>query len=872
MRTDRDDVETLPRGEPDRDGPVRWQRYEVLRRLGRGSGGDVYEAYDPRIDRRVAIKRLSRPQYSAAGFLREALALSRITHPNVVAVFDADVVGHEAHLVLELVEGTTLDAWVGQDRPWREVLGAFIEAARGLEAIHEAGLLHRDFKPSNVAISADGRVKILDFGLARASDDEAGPTEPELRLGDVEVSSETRPTRVTVEGTPVYMSPEQRHGDPLDPRSDLYAWGASVVHVLTGRPPARGDGPPAWPRGIPRAVRELVQSTLHDDSERRPGSARHLGDRLEHLLARRRRGYTAVVGGTLVAGVAAAGWMLGVDDRHVHCAALRDAAPAGWDHDAQDRLAERFEATGLSYAGVSAALLIAQINDYAGAWAEGRERACLDQEATAEQSRRVRQLRDACLERAQSALVARLSVAQEGGAMAVEHAWRIADGLPPLGRCDDVSWLLARGAVPDEPKLALAQAWGDAGDVRRQTELAEAVRHQARTEGKREIELAASLLRGRGLVMVDRVAAIDALRPVLTESMRAGRPELALPAALGLARVAVAGHRGDEAMGYLLVATGLAERLGDPGAELEVLRGRVDALLLQGKREQARAAAERIRERAAAVHGEASASMADALTLLARVRAEDGSLAKAIETSRRSLALREQIAGARHPLVGAEYRELGARLVADGRAEQARAALEHAHAIHAEALGTEDPRTIRTRLELLELSTADQAPHDAVAQWTRALEEAIDALGAEHEVLIPALRARARALSRAGVDELGDLQAIVELLEARDGASHPSVLVARRDVGVALLEHGRFEAAVDELAAAVEGLLAELGPADPLVLDARLRLGEAHEGLGAHDRALAAWRSVASTETSEAQARAVVERARARVPAEDVQR
>ena len=144
-------------------------RYEILGVIGEGGMSFVYLAHDPELDRDVALK-LMRVRVGSEGarrLRREAQALAQLSHPNVVPVYDAGMVGGQAFVAMEYVEGNTLRRWLRGKPPWRKVLGVMIEAGQGLAAAHARGLIHRDFKPDNVLIGDDGRVRVLDFGLAR---------------------------------------------------------------------------------------------------------------------------------------------------------------------------------------------------------------------------------------------------------------------------------------------------------------------------------------------------------------------------------------------------------------------------------------------------------------------------------------------------------------------------------------------------------------------------------------------------------------------------------------------------------------------------------------------------------------------------------
>jgi serine/threonine protein kinase len=242
------------------DAPLRHPRLEIRRVLGSGGMGVVHAAYDPVLEREVAVK-VIRVTGAASGararILREARAIARISHPNVVHVYSADAFDDQVAIVMELVQGQTLRQWLA-DRPrtWQEIVAVFVEAGRGLAAAHDAGLVHRDFKPDNVMVRTDGRACVLDFGLARAleaqtADGTTVPLTPETARA---ISAETTvtldasspidhasPSRVTATGalvgTPLYMAPEQHLGAPTDARADQFAFCVALYRALFGQHP-----------------------------------------------------------------------------------------------------------------------------------------------------------------------------------------------------------------------------------------------------------------------------------------------------------------------------------------------------------------------------------------------------------------------------------------------------------------------------------------------------------------------------------------------------------------------------------------------------------------------------------------------------------
>ncbi|MCB9570262.1 MAG: serine/threonine protein kinase [Myxococcales bacterium] len=244
-------------------------RYTLLRPLGRGGMGTVYAAYDEELDRKIAIKllrgdpreRASEGEGAGAGegahhLLGEAQALARLSHPNVVQIYDVGVIGGQVFLAMEYVQGKTLREWEREaPRSWREVVALFRQAGEGLAAAHDAGLVHRDFKPDNVLVGEDGRVRVLDFGLAARrergatgeGDELSARTLSSISRSDLRSASATGVTRTLV-GTPAYMSPEQHLRLEADGRSDLFAFCVALYEALHGERPSAATPCQSWRR------------------------------------------------------------------------------------------------------------------------------------------------------------------------------------------------------------------------------------------------------------------------------------------------------------------------------------------------------------------------------------------------------------------------------------------------------------------------------------------------------------------------------------------------------------------------------------------------------------------------------------------------
>ncbi len=257
--------------------------YEILSAIGAGGMGEVYKARDPRLGRDVAIKvlpaSLSADPERLHRFEQEARAAAALNHPNILAVHDIGQHDGAPYIVSELLEGETLrERLNGGALPVRKAVEYAVQIAHGLAAAHEKGITHRDLKPENVFVTSDGRVKILDFGLAKL-------TQPDTALAGASALPTTPPNTQAgiVLGTVGYMAPEQVRGLPADHRSDIFAFGAIVYEMLSGQRAFRGETtadtmgailmkePPDLPaveRHIPPAAGANCRSVRREESRR----------------------------------------------------------------------------------------------------------------------------------------------------------------------------------------------------------------------------------------------------------------------------------------------------------------------------------------------------------------------------------------------------------------------------------------------------------------------------------------------------------------------------------------------------------------------------------------------------------------------------
>ncbi len=459
-------------------------RYVVVRKLGQGGMGVVYLAYDPQLDRGVALKVL-RPGASSADrgaaqdrLLREAQAMARLSHPNVLPVYDVGMVDSHVFMAMEYVEGHTLGQWLEHDeRSWREVIDVFVGAGKGLAAAHAAGLVHRDFKPENVMLGENVRPRVMDFGLARASDDDGVATQRE-RLHSGPLPSDSLPpdsippnsisssevlTRTGfVLGTPAYMAPEQHFGAAPESASDQFSFCVALHEALYGARPFDGETsaqlckaamrrevkPAPASSKVPGWLRRVVLRGLSPDiADRWPSM-----DALLAQLDRRRRsgGRTigmASLGLVGVVATSAAWWPTQSDDP---CAGSEEALASTWNDDTKASIHEAFAKTELAFAPEAAERTIVRLDTWSEAWTEQHRDACEATYVRHEQSDAGLDLRMRCLQDRRLALGSLSEVLGTAERGTVEHAVAVVERLPSPTYCADLEALAAEVPPPDD--------------------------------------------------------------------------------------------------------------------------------------------------------------------------------------------------------------------------------------------------------------------------------------------------------------------------------------------------------------------------------------------------------------------------------------
>ncbi len=426
-------------------------RYVVVDRLGAGGMGVVYKAVDPELERTIALKVMPvRPGADTAAardrLLHEAQALARLAHPNVVAVHDVGTVGDDVFVAMELVEGQTLGEWC-RDRPrLAELLPVFVAAGRGIAAAHAAGLVHRDFKPDNVIVGADGRVRVLDFGLARAQDDAAA-------TGD----------SIRATGTPAYMAPEQHAHQPIDARADQFSFCAALYEAVYGVLPFAGDTraelaaavtagklvDPPDDRRVPGWLRRILLRGLARDPDQRYPSMNALLAELDRRLGQRR--VLLALGAALLLAVAGGAWWMGRHEKTTPevCRGAAELLDGTWDEAVKKVAHDRFLATGRPHAQATFDRVAMLLDGQAAAWVDMWTQACRATRRDHRQSETDLALRTTCLDQRLAEM--RELTTRFTGAVdeeTVDNAIHATFQLSSIEDCADVAKLARQAASP----------------------------------------------------------------------------------------------------------------------------------------------------------------------------------------------------------------------------------------------------------------------------------------------------------------------------------------------------------------------------------------------------------------------------------------
>ncbi|WP_224363235.1 protein kinase domain-containing protein [Hyalangium versicolor] len=838
-------------------------RFLILHAAGTGGMGTVHAAYDPELDRKVALKFLHAPggtplvENAQARLLREAQATARVSHPNVITLYDVGL--HEGHvyMAMEYVEGSTVSEWLkAAPRSWREVLAVFRAAGQGLAAAHAAQLVHRDFKPSNVLIGKDGRVQVTDFGLARlATSREDAATQESLELL-TKVPAGTPPrlhealTRTgQIVGTLQYMAPEQLRGAAADARSDQFSFCAALYFALFGQRPFEPrrmldalkqtrtrdtaepqtaplpsssrrerksfwtgsreatdklppliQEPPREPR-IPGWLKQAVMRGLSLSPEDRFASMEELLTHLSGPRSTTQRLWAAAIVGV----IALVAYPLAFHELFTQpdpCAGAERKLAGAWDSTTQERIQRAFLASGRPYAASTWETMRKALDGYAERWARMQTQVCQATHERMQTADTGLAARQDCLEQRRVQMEALAQVLAQADGRMVDRAQDSLGALPALERCADVE-ALTRTVRP--PTTSEAQA--------------------------KVQDLQARLARVRALGTTGKHAEALALaEPLLAEAR-----ELKHAPLLAEALHEVASYRaktGDaKTVTSLLLEAWWAAEAGredalraEMASELAYQVGFMEANSQGGRQwgRHSQAVLERM--------GGDDALQADLQLRLSAVAAREGQFAETKDLIERALALNDRVRGPRHPKRTYLLTNLGNAYTDLGQPQRGRELLEEALSLHDQLFGVGHPGSIVIRINLASVLTLLKDFQGAQHQLEQVIAAAPASIGAGHVLTGHAHRLLGSNFLEAGqfAEALQAHEKALAILEKALGADHPDVGLVLCNIGQVHVKQHQARTALPYL----ERSLAIGNPNASLLAETRFALAQALMELG----------------------------------------
>lgn len=851
-------------------------RFEIRRLLGSGGIGNVYAAFDPELAREVAIKILHRDETTdrsgppqERSLVREARMMASLSHPNVARVLLVGELGGYTAIVMELLPGGTLGAWLkATRRSWLEIVDMFLQAGQGLVAAHETGLVHRDFKPENVLLGADGRPRVTDFGLARTAD-EAPTSSPtnDGRPGPTLLSGES-----SIRGTPAYMSPEQHLGLAVGPAADQFSFAVTLYEALYRIRPFHGRGltelalavtagqvrPPPEDSDVPPRIERAVLRALSTEPAERWPSVAELLDALRHNPSRR----PWFVGGLAIAGVAAAFVPLWPASDGCEDAAAR--VQTLWASEKRSAVAKAFVASSDSS---SANPVIERLDRWSAEWFERYPEAC---EGGRDEETRSADARLLCLRAQYRQVEAMLPLLVDADEAVVARGDRLASMVPKVTDCLDLESVRNRRPLPEDTELrervattreeiGRARVLLTAGDLDEAAALSSQTTEQAQDIGFDPLRAEALHLQGivserqgdyksaeASLMQAEQLARAHGLDSLLIETgielsylvgYRQSRPEDGLRWVRATQAIVDRNDEDSDVRVRLLVneAT-LHERLGDYQSAFEqfdLARQRLEqsdspklisvlinmGLMLNrlGRPSDAQPHLERAVELGRARWGNEHGLVATAINHLGMALEHQEDFAGANMKYREALALREASLGPEHPQVATSLNNVALMERKAGELKVAQELVSRGLEIREAAFGPDSPRTAFSA-NLLGAIASEQGRHDeAIALHHRALAIYEASMGPDHPEVATVLDNLGDALGHDGQSALAltHQRRALEIRRSALGTDHRETALSELQVGRLLQTQGKPHEAVDHFERARAVLEPLLPPEHP---------------------------------------------------------
>ena len=846
-------------------------RYVVLNRLGVGGMGVVYVAYDPELDRRVALKLLhpavtrSSPaatERAQRRLLREAQALAKLDHPNVVSVHDVGEFEGGVYIAMDFVEGVTLGAWAREEpRSQRELIEMYLHAGRGLAEAHKKGIVHRDFKPDNVMVGEDGRVRVLDFGLARPTgelDVETIPEDIELAVPSNDALENPLTEVGSLVGTPAYMAPEQHLREEAGAPADQFAFCVSLWEAVYGKHPfgassriqlammvVRGDIDMSTASKGPRWLRRVLVRGMASKPTARYASMADLLLALEGGIGQKRRRPLLAAGtvlSVLVAGTLGA--------RHyqqqqqiAECEAAGAEITEQWSDEIRAETRSAMLDTGLVYAPDAAANALPRIDRWVESWQSHRSDLCMATEVDGRFDPELAERAIECLETQRLYLPHLASRLLHPDDKAVSEAVASAARLPQLEPCVDPRYLRLRPSHPPEAReavLSIHERLARAEDLHAISDFsaAEGAARQALdlAEQLGEPALIAAARTQLGSIQVAQGLYDDAEKTLIQAFGEAGMADALETAAEASGSLAyLVGYRRTrhrEGLAWSEINKVFTHELEpDEGPLTANAANQIAAIhLSRGDHAKAREHFERALRLREQIFGKDHPAVASLLGNLSASASAEGDLPRAIELQSEALERLEAAYGPHHPTVAAALSNLGLFQHRVNDTEAGKATLERALSLYEASVEPDHPQIAATLNNLALVNQAQGKLDTAEAQHRRALKIRRAALGEEHPLVAAALLnlsmlahergnyAEAQPLAQRGTAKLEELL----------GDKHPHTLKGLSHLANVQAALGEYDEAMKLYERVLEIVTEEHGPFDERLATTLSRLGLLH--------------------------------------------
>jgi len=837
-------------------------RFVVQSHLDQGGMGMLFRALDEELNRPVALKIL-RPQFKGTAsrirLLREAQALAKLSHPNVVTVYEVGEWDGHVFMAMELIEGQTLRAWLRlKPWSWREIVEKLVQAGRGLAAAHDAGIIHRDFKPSNVFVGTDGRVRVLDFGLAFAPVARAEGTDEEesVSLPSSDLLSAPLTVAGAIAGTPPYMAPEQLLDHKVDARADQYAFCITLYEGLYGQRPFTGRSAkerclelvstpePVFPKKprVPAHLRKILRRGLRARPDLRYESMTGLlADLAKDPVRRRRR---------LLAGSAASIILLGggYEIAHRQAAMSDPCAPTGALAESWSSLRGELESALLGvekdYTERVWQHLDAELVNYVDTWEEEQVAACRARRSGAYDTE-LYGTALSCLKQRRFAFEALLDTLIRADKGAVAQALQAADALPSLARCNDVDALTATTPPPEDPTIAaeverlretLAQANAELQLNRHAEGLALSSEVVARAEELAYVPLQTEALAIHGRLQMLAGSYKDS-EETLTEALWLAdliRDDEHLALTMASLIRCVGEQLGDyeRAMRMRRHAEIVIRRLGgNTYGEARILQSMGTIESRKGSSEEAIDLSGRSLAIVEALYGPEDRRVISFLVSHGVAYASDGQFARSEELYRRALAIGEAKLGPGHPELAWSINNIGSALGNQGDDEGALPYFERSLKITESVYGQEHPAVAKrlANIGLVHISLGHL--DEALAYLERSLEIEERFRGPDHVFLARRMGDIGEVLHLKGdyEDARSYLERAHQILEKKVEPQSWQFPISWHRLGAVNYELGDDDIAIPYLERAYEALSKKQDRSNPTLTRTSLYLGQAYK-------------------------------------------